>query len=225
MGIFDETVEVARRTMVLFFLIDASGSMSGDKMGTVNNTMEGVVRELEDISNDNADAELEDNVLTVCLKNGGRDLLESQNIGKEIIAGVYEMFGVDLDDVSFLEVEAFDMEQAVRKAVEEKAAQKAKEEAEKEQYVPHIQLGDLPLYADTRKQIFGRPIKDLPKPVKEVMPEDGFITVWGDVLKTDVRDTKRGDSRIFTFDITDYTSSISVKLFDKNSVILIPLYL
>ena len=58
MGIFDETVEVARRTMVLFFLIDASGSMSGDKMGTVNNTMEGVVRELEDISNDNADAEL-----------------------------------------------------------------------------------------------------------------------------------------------------------------------
>lgn len=168
---------------------------------------------------DNADAELEDNVLTVCLKNGGRDLLESQNIGKEIISGVYEMFGVDLDDVSFLEVEAFDMEQAVRKAVEEKAAQKAKEEAEKEQYVPHIQLGDLPLYADTRKLILGRPIKDLPKPIKEVMPEDGFITVWGDVLKTDVRDTKRGDSRIFTFDITDYTSSISVKLFDKNSVI------
>ena len=73
---------------------------------------------------DNADAELEDNVLTVCLKNGGRDLLESQNIGKEIIAGVYEMFGVDLDDVSFLEVEAFDMEQAVRKAVEEKAEKK-----------------------------------------------------------------------------------------------------
>ena len=64
MGIFDETVEVARRTMVLFFLIDASGSMSGDKMGTVNNTMEGVVRELEDISNDNADAELKVAVLS-----------------------------------------------------------------------------------------------------------------------------------------------------------------
>ena len=67
MGIFDETVEVARRTMVLFFLIDASGSMSGDKMGTLNNTMEGVVRELEDISNDNADAELEDNVKEILI--------------------------------------------------------------------------------------------------------------------------------------------------------------
>ena len=165
-----------------------------------------------------AEAELEDDTITVCLKKGGRELLESQNVGKEISDLIYKQFDVDLD-VAFLEVQAFDMEKAVREATQAKAEEKAKEEAEKEKYVPHVRLGDLPLYADTRKQIMGRPIKDLPKPMKEVMPDDGFITVWGDVIKTDVRNTKRGDSRIYTFDITDYSSSLTAKLFDKNSVI------
>ena len=165
-----------------------------------------------------AEAELEDDTVTVCLKKGGRELLESQNVGKEISDLIYKQFDVDLD-VAFLEVQAFDMEKAVREATQAKAEEKAKEEAEKEKYVPHVRLGDLPLYADTRKQIMGRPIKDLPKPMKEVMPDDGFITVWGDMIKTDVRNTKRGDSRIYTFDITDYSSSLTAKLFDKNSVI------
>ena len=168
---------------------------------------------------DNADAEIEDNILTVCLKNGGKELLESQNVNKEILRAVYDMFDVDLDDVAFLEVETFDMEQAVRKAAEAKAAEKAKEEAEKEKYVPHVQLGDLPLYADTRKQIMGRPIKDLPKPIKEIRPDDGFVTVWGDIFNLDVRDTKRGDSRILTFCVTDQSSSVSVKIFEKKGII------
>lgn len=167
---------------------------------------------------DSADAEYEDNTLTVCLKHGGREMLESQDVQKEISALIYHQFDIDLD-VAFLEVQAFDMEKAVREAAKAKAEEKAKQEAEKEKYVPHIQLGDLPLYADTRKQIMGRPIKDLPKPMREVMPDDGFITVYGDVLKTDTHDTKRGDSRIFSFDITDYTSSLSAKIFEKNSII------
>ena len=31
MGLYDETVKVGRRTMVLFFIIDTSGSMRGAK--------------------------------------------------------------------------------------------------------------------------------------------------------------------------------------------------
>ena len=30
MGVLDETIEVPRKTMCLFFLVDGSGSMSGD---------------------------------------------------------------------------------------------------------------------------------------------------------------------------------------------------
>lgn len=167
---------------------------------------------------DGAEAELEDDILTVCLKKGGKELLEGQKIDKEISELIYNQFDVDLD-VAFLEVQAFDMEKAVREAAQAKAEEKAKEEAQKEKYVAHIQLGDLPLYADTRKQIMGRPIKDLPKPIKEIMPDDGFVTVWGEIFNLDVRDTRRGDSRILTFSITDQSSSVSVKIFEKRSII------
>ena len=39
------------------------------------------------------------------------------------------------------------------------------------------------------------------------------------MLKTEVRETKRGTSKIFDFDISDYTSSITVKMFDDKRVI------
>ncbi len=56
MGLYDETAEVARRTMVLFFVIDTSGSMSGYKIGAVNAAIEEVIPEIKNISESNADA-------------------------------------------------------------------------------------------------------------------------------------------------------------------------
>lgn len=70
MGVFDDVVEVARRTMVLFFMVDTSGSMTGDKIGTVNHTMEEVMPELQDISATNADAQLK--VATMEFSTGAR---------------------------------------------------------------------------------------------------------------------------------------------------------
>ena len=35
-NIYEGAVEVSRRTMTLFFIVDASGSMDGAKMGTLN---------------------------------------------------------------------------------------------------------------------------------------------------------------------------------------------
>jgi uncharacterized protein YegL len=51
-----DKVEIPRRTMVLFFIIDTSGSMDGDKIGAVNTAVREVVPEIRDISNENADA-------------------------------------------------------------------------------------------------------------------------------------------------------------------------
>ncbi len=58
MGLYDEVVEVSRRTMVLFFIVDTSGSMKGAKMGTVNNAINEVIPEIKDISETNADAQI-----------------------------------------------------------------------------------------------------------------------------------------------------------------------
>lgn len=167
---------------------------------------------------DGVEAELEDNTLTLCLKNGGKDILTVQGIDKAVAALIYEQFGIDLD-VSFLEVKAFDMEKAVREAVREKEEEKKKIKTEKEKNVVHEKLGDTPLYADTRKVIFGSAIREMPKPIKDVRYDDGRVTVWGDLLKSECRDTKRGDSKILSFDVTDYTSSVTIKMFDDSDKI------
>lgn len=51
-----ETVEIARRTMTLFFVVDTSSSMAGTKIGAVNTAIREVLPELNSISADNADA-------------------------------------------------------------------------------------------------------------------------------------------------------------------------
>lgn len=167
---------------------------------------------------ENADAELEDNILTICLKKGGKDVLEAQKVDKAISSELYKLFGLDID-ISFLEVESFDIEKAVREAVAEKRQEEEQHREEEEKNVVHQQWGNLPIYKDTVKKLYGKTISEKPKNISEVTADDGVITVWGDVFKTDIRDTKRGISKIFDFDITDYTSSITVKMFDDKNLI------
>ncbi len=167
---------------------------------------------------DGVEAEIEDNVLTIFLKNGGKDILEKQGIDKAISNYIYSAFDIDID-VSFMEVQSFDVEKAVHEAYEQKREQEKAIKEEQEKNAVHTILGDTPLYGDTRKVVFGRNIRELPKPIKDVKYDDGVITVWGDILKSECRDTRRGDSKILTFDISDYTSSITVKIFDRNDVV------
>lgn len=70
MGLYDEVVEVSRRTMVLFFVVDTSGSMSGSKIGTLNTAIEEIVPEIKDISETNADAQIK--VATLEFSTGAR---------------------------------------------------------------------------------------------------------------------------------------------------------
>ncbi|MDR2931733.1 MAG: VWA domain-containing protein [Oscillospiraceae bacterium] len=62
-NIYDETVEVARRTMVLFFVVDTSGSMDGSKIGSLNTAIEDVLPEIKQISQENVDAQIKIAVL------------------------------------------------------------------------------------------------------------------------------------------------------------------
>lgn len=58
MGAFDEVDEAPRRTMILFFIVDTSGSMSGDKIGSLNVAIQEVMPYIQDISTNNADAQI-----------------------------------------------------------------------------------------------------------------------------------------------------------------------
>lgn len=58
-------------------------------------------------------------------------------------------------------------------------------------------------------------IKTRPVPISSITPEDGTVVVWGDVFSLKVKETKKGDRLIITFNVTDYTSSYSVKIFEE----------
>ena len=165
-----------------------------------------------------AEAEIEDTTLTVFLKKGGKDVLESKRVDAQISKRLDSLFGMDLD-VSFMEVQAFDIEKAVREAVEEKRHEEELKREEQLKNVVHEIWDELPLYKDTIKRIYGKAITEKPKAIKDVSADDGYITVWGDVIKSEVKETKRGTSKIFDFDITDYTSSMTVKMFDDKNLI------
>jgi len=57
-SILDRTVKISRRVMTLFFLIDASESMAGSKIGAVNDAVRNVLPMIGEISEENPDAEI-----------------------------------------------------------------------------------------------------------------------------------------------------------------------
>ena len=56
MGILTTDTEIPRKTLVVFFLIDTSGCMDGEKMDILNDTMHETLLNLKKISDENADA-------------------------------------------------------------------------------------------------------------------------------------------------------------------------
>lgn len=165
-----------------------------------------------------AKATVNGNTLHIDLQYGGREVLLAKGTDKLLAREIHKLFDLELA-VEFVEAKTYDIEAAVRSAVAEKqeAEKQKKEEAEKQ--VKHRPMqGGLPLYGDTVHGFFGKPIRELPKPMNEVKTDDGYITVWGDVLCSEARETKRGGNKIFSFNISDYTSSMTVKMFDSNKV-------
>ena len=59
-----EAVEIARRQMTLFFIVDTSGSMDGEKIAAVNTAIREVLPEIAYLSSENADAKIN----VACLK-------------------------------------------------------------------------------------------------------------------------------------------------------------
>lgn len=167
---------------------------------------------------ENSTADLSGEKLTVYLKKGGRDILLAQKVNEDIESVIFDLFGIGVK-AAFVETENYDIEKEVKKAYAELQTHKEQEKQEQQKNVKHTLLKGFPIYEDTKRNIFGKNIKEAPKSIADVKFDDGIITVWGDVLKYEEKETKRGGNKIFSFDITDYTSSITVKMFDSNSVI------
>ncbi|MBR5576799.1 MAG: VWA domain-containing protein [Bacteroidaceae bacterium] len=82
MGLCDNE-SIPRRKMTLFFVIDTSGSMTGSKIGSVNDAIENVLPMIGEISDENPDAEI--NIAALEFSTGTRWLYDAPKEAKEFI--------------------------------------------------------------------------------------------------------------------------------------------
>ena len=80
MGLLDNE-SIPRRKMILFFVIDTSGSMIGKKIGSVNDAIENVLPMIGEISDENPDAEI--NVAALEFSTGTRWLYDEPKEAKD----------------------------------------------------------------------------------------------------------------------------------------------
>ena len=83
MSLLDEVVRVPRRTMTLFFVIDTSGSMMGNKIGAVNDAVINVLPMLNEISEINPDAEIK--VAALEFSSGANWLYSEPKLASEFV--------------------------------------------------------------------------------------------------------------------------------------------
>lgn len=76
-NVFDSIEGIKKRTAIVFFLIDQSGSMSGKKIGSVNHAMGESIPEMCKLVEDNADADL---CIAVLAFSNGATWLTSQPV-------------------------------------------------------------------------------------------------------------------------------------------------
>lgn len=155
-----------------------------------------------------SEVKLDGNVLHVHLHHGGLQMLKDSHCDKQLSELIKTRFGIDVK-VKLIE------DERIHTLPEEEVTKVPEIEEEKSEASEHKMYDDLPLYLETIKPVIGRPIYNKPTPIKDISPDDGMVVVWGDVFGFESRETRDGRNLIISFNITDYTSSYTVKMFDE----------
>lgn len=84
---------------------------------------------------------------------------------------------------------------------------------------PKKEKANIPYDEATKKPVGNyRPIKGAPVPIGTLGLDSGSAVIWGDIFSVDCRDTRDKNHFIMSIAITDYTSSINLKIFDELSL-------
>ncbi|MEA4911597.1 MAG: PHP domain-containing protein, partial [Oscillospiraceae bacterium] len=181
-----------------------------------------------------ASAECEEDTVTVTLTHGGLSVLEDVGFARAFTAQTRRCFGfaptirftgvTEIKTVSKAPARAPEpapigdedappeqdsppWETAPRVARVPRTKAASKKSSEKSAY--------LALADDGMTILLGkRPSLNAIRPLEEVVDDGGRCTVWGDVFFFEARETRNGNT-IYTVGITDYTSSVNIKQFDR----------
>lgn len=175
--------------------------------------------------------------VTITLTHGGLNILESTGCDKALASLLFEQYGkrvkvafagvTETDEVIPAPPRAeervpFPMDTDVPPEKETPFAAPSNMSSPAEKQAPkrraHVRRvssnlpKNLPILMETAQVVYGKPINDPPISLKDLPPEPGEYTVWGEIFDFESRDTKSGKARITSFNITDLTSSTSVKI-------------
>lgn len=181
---------------------------------------------------DDADVQFTDDKLNIKLSHGGRDILERFDFCGKLSQLIYNQFGVRLkisldggvsvssDDYDeMLERMAADLPDYSSQLIPEKTDEQIKEDELKSvmptQSVDITSL-DTGFDAESAEIIKGRAIREKPLPISEVIQNLGSkVVIVGDVFASEIKEL-RNEKTVVTFDVTDYSGSLKIKVFCKN---------
>lgn len=195
----------------------------------------------------NAEVSFEDNVLTINLLNGGKSLLDAKGFDKALAKLVYNEFGINItvrySGTFEIDADSTDYQESIKNAQEqinranlEKAADfysdneetsNQVKEKNTENSITEIEIREgkfatPQIIQSSIRPLYGRSIRGKMIPINEIAGDSGRVVIWGDVFDLEKKVTKSGDKNIFTIDITDYTGSTTIKVFNtiKESAVI-----
>ena len=201
-----------------------------------------VKREMPSINGtlNNAEVTYENNELTIRLNNGGKALLDAKEFDKALERIILEQFSlsVRVKYTGVFEVtqnseeyrlamksaeEKVMREQYMRSAeyysadreVTESVRQKQTDSSRSEIEIREGKFATPQLIESSVRPLYGRSVRGKFVPISSIADDSGKVVIWGDIFDMEKRVTRSGDKNIFSIDITDYTGSTTVKVFNS----------
>ncbi len=175
-----------------------------------------------------AEALWKEGVLTVELCHGGLELLEARQTAQRIQELVRAWFSVDCSvrfagkrsvqggGGSLLErIHTQEEKQRREQAIQEMEAyeEALQEQASRRKVSVRDEGALLPsIVPETARPVLGTVPKGRVTPLREAAVDLGAIIVWGEIFSAESKETRDKSKKIYSIDITDYTSSITLKV-------------
>ncbi len=184
---------------------------------------------------DGADVKLVSDTLTIRLSHGGREILERFDFCRSFSSLIYNRFGVSVKVVldggesvsqqqydEMIEQMAPEMPDYSSQLAPEPSAEEIAAQA-REAAIPTVAVDITSLNtefdAESAEILKGKAIREKPVAISEAVQRLGEkLVVVGDVFASEVKEL-RNEKTVVTYDITDYSGSLKIKIFAKTEEI------
>jgi len=173
-----------------------------------------------------ADVKLEENQLSILIHNAGLEILNKFDFTHKFEKFIFRHFEKELtvDLQSDAVISESQLQQVIQQAPPTIAPPPVQNQNQNSYTPPPIpekpqsvsmNAGQFDYEKDGDKLIKGHPIRTEITPIPEALQtRNQRVVVYGDIFASEIRDTKN-DYRIVTYQITDFSGSVKIKLFDK----------